>query len=57
MGIFSSIFGGDNFTGHRTHTFPDGSQYVGEYRDDKFHGQGTFIYPDGSKYVGEWKES
>jgi len=40
-----------------TFTYPDGGQYVGEWKDDKMHGKGTFNYTDGSKYVGEWKDS
>ena len=24
--------------------YPDGSMYLGEYKDGKFHGQGTFIF-------------
>ena len=42
----------DNCQG--THTFPDGTQYVGEFKDDMLHGQGTFTYPDGRQYVGEY---
>jgi len=56
MGIFSSIFGRDNFTGHRTLTFADGDIYVGEFKDGKRNGQGTNTWPDGGKYVGEWKD-
>jgi len=40
-----------------TYTYPDGSKYVGEYKDSKRHGTGTsFIYPGGAKYEGEWKD-
>jgi len=39
-----------------TYTWPDGAQYVGEYKDGKNHGQGTYTYPDGEKYVGEYKD-
>ena len=37
----------------RPFTFPDGSKYVGEYKNGKCNGQGTFTTPDGFKYVGE----
>jgi hypothetical protein len=39
-----------------TVTFPDGDQYVGEFKDDKIHGQGTYTFPDGDQYVGEFKD-
>ena len=38
----------------KTHTYPDGSQYVGEFKDDLFHGQGTLTYANGDQYVGEY---
>ena len=38
------------------HTFPDGGNYLGEWKDGLTHGQGTHIFPDGTKYVGENKE-
>ena len=43
-----------NCTG--TKTFPNGTKYVGEFRDGKVHGQGTVTFPDGSKYVGEFRD-
>ena len=43
--------------GQATFTYPNGSKYVGEFKDDKRHGQGTMTLPDGTKYVGEWKDS
>ena len=39
-----------------TATYPDGSTYVGEWKDGKKHGQGTYTTAGGAKYVGEWKE-
>ena len=39
-----------------TYTFPDGAEYVGEWKDDKPHGQGTGTWSDGMKYVGEYKD-
>jgi len=41
--------------GQGTHTYPDGSKYVGEFRDGKRHGQGTYTFQEGDTYVGEWK--
>ena len=38
-------------------TYPNGHQYVGEFKDGKNNGQGTFTWPDGKKYIGELKDS
>ena len=38
----------------KTLNLPDGSKFVGEYKDGKFHGQGTYTRVDGVKFVGEW---
>ena len=46
---------GENCVG--TFTYPDGAQYVGEFRNGKFHGMGTFTFIDGRKYKGEWRET
>ena len=35
--------------------YPDGTKYVGEWKDAKRHGKGTFTYPDGSKDEGIWE--
>jgi S1-C subfamily serine protease len=35
---------------------PDGSKYVGEFRDGKYHGQGSYLFSDGRRYVGELKD-
>src|SRR6516162_10068027 len=37
--------------------YPDGSRYVGEFRDNKKNGQGTYTFSDGDKYVGDWRDS
>ena len=31
----------------KTHTYPDGSQYVGEFKDGKPHGYGTLTFNNG----------
>ena len=41
--------------GQGTMTYPDDSEYVGEFFNGERNGQGTITYPNGSKYVGEWK--
>jgi formylglycine-generating enzyme required for sulfatase activity len=48
---------GDCTNGQGTYTYPDGSVYVGKWKNDKFNGQGTFTYSDGSVYVGQWENS
>ena len=35
-----------------THTFADGTKYVGEYRDGTRHGQGTYTFADGRVWIG-----
>ena len=40
----------------KAHTYPDGSQYVGEFKDDLFHGQGTYTYASGRQLEGIWEE-
>jgi formylglycine-generating enzyme required for sulfatase activity len=48
---------GDCTNGQGTYSFPDGSLYVGQWKNEKFDGQGTFTYSEGSVYVGQWKNS
>jgi hypothetical protein len=38
------------------YSYPDGSRYVGEFRDNKRNGQGTLTFANGDKYVGEWSD-
>ena len=42
--------------GQGTYTWPDGSKYVGSWKNEKEHGEGTFTWSDGRKYVGSWKD-
>ena len=37
-------------------TFPDGTTYVGEWRDGFMNGQGTFTNADGTVKTGSWKD-
>ena len=65
--LASLLFVGESFafppcptSGYRdncfgTHTWADGNEYVGEFKDNQFHGQGTLTLLDGSKFDGEWK--
>jgi len=47
---------GEGFTGSGSFTTPDGTIYVGEFKEGRFHGQGTYTYTDGENYVGDFKE-
>ena len=38
-----------------SHTFSDGSKYVGEVKGGKIHGQGTFTWADGTTQTGIWE--
>ena len=53
---FGKCIKGDCKNGQGTFTYPDGTKYVGEFKDGKWNGQGILTYPDGGKYVGEWKD-
>ena len=53
---FGGCIKGDCENGQGTFTLPDGSKYVGGWKDHKFDGQGTLTYSDGSKHVGKWKD-
>ena len=35
-------------------TFPDGSEYDGEWLEDAYSGSGTFNYANGDIYKGDW---
>ncbi|MDA7709248.1 caspase family protein [bacterium] len=37
-----------------TDNYPNGSRYIGEWKDGKEHGQGIFIWADGEEYIGQW---
>ncbi|MEN7551325.1 hypothetical protein AAG747_25635 [Rapidithrix thailandica] len=40
--------------GQGKYVWPDGSIYVGKWRNDVMHGYGTLEFYDGSSYSGEW---
>ncbi len=40
---------------NKNYTYPDGTQYKGEWKDNKRHGYGAWLRPDGMKYEGEWE--
>ncbi|MBK8185481.1 MAG: protein kinase [Candidatus Competibacteraceae bacterium] len=44
-------------TGEGAYRHPNGSEYIGEFRNAKMHGQGTYLYAGrDEKYVGEWRD-
>ena len=43
-------------TDQGTYTWPDGEQYVGEWKDNVRHGQGIFTNKVGEKYEGEFAQ-
>ncbi|MEW9920479.1 hypothetical protein AB2B41_12760 [Marimonas sp. MJW-29] len=38
------------------HTYSDGGEYVGEWKNDEPHGFGVLTETNGWRYVGEWGE-
>ena len=59
--LFSSVswsgcVQGNCANGQGVYTSPDGSKYVGQWKDDNYEGQGTLTFPDGSKTTGIWQE-
>ena len=42
--------------GFDTETYPDGSKYVGEWKNGEYHGQGTLTLLNGDKYEGKFKD-
>ena len=47
--------GDDHPNGQGTHTWPNGREYVGEFRAGVPDGRGTLTLSNGEKYVGEFK--
>lgn len=56
MATFSDCIKGDCANGKGTMIYPDGSEYVGQWKNDKRNGQGTMRFPDGGSLAGQWKE-
>ena len=47
---------GNCLNGYGTYIFPDGTKYVGEWKNDKFHGQGIYTLSDSNKYEGRFED-
>ena len=41
--------------GEGKQVYPDGSVYVGQFKDGERHGRGTYTYAHGDVYEGEWQ--
>ncbi|MCA1766312.1 MAG: hypothetical protein LC633_08735, partial [Desulfobulbaceae bacterium] len=48
---------GDCANGSGTFEYPNGGNYVGEFKENYPHGEGVLIYPDGSKYAGSFENN
>lgn len=55
LGLASTVLTAQVTDGEGTWSSPDGTEYIGGFKDGKFHGNGTFIKSDGTKYVGEFQ--
>lgn len=44
-------------TGKGTETWPDGSIYIGDFKNGKKDGRGIYKWAQGSVYEGEWKSN
>lgn len=42
--------------GQGTMKWPNGDEYVGEWKNDKMDGQGTMTWANGDLYEGAWKD-
>lgn len=47
---------GNCINGHGIQTYPDGSKYIGQFKNSLSEGQGTLLLPNGDKYVGKFKQ-
>ncbi len=47
---------GNCVNGHGTQTYPDGSKYIGQFKNGLSDGQGTLIFANGEKFVGKFKQ-
>jgi len=42
-------------SGRGIYRYPDGSRYIGDFKDGNPEGEGTCYYANGDQYVGQWK--
>jgi 1-phosphatidylinositol-4-phosphate 5-kinase len=41
--------------GEGIYLWPNGNQYIGNWKDGKRSGQGSYYWTDGSEYIGQWE--
>jgi len=52
---YEGSFKNDNFHGHGSYEYADGSKFIGEFVDGKREGKGVETYPNGDHYEGSFK--
>ena len=54
--VYQGEFVNDNKEGEGEMIWPDGSRYIGQWKDGKQHGIGTIIDQDNKSKIGEYNE-
>jgi len=36
---------------------PDGTEYIGDWKNNLVEGRSTMKFPDGREYIGDWKNN
>ena len=54
--LYGQCLKGDCENGQGTYLLPDGSKFVGSFKDGKIGDRGILYFRNGDKYLGDWKE-